>query len=377
MPQPTLEAATVQPVVHPPPQPAPDTGVAPADKAAQGQPETPEIGPAVVTRRRFLRRSASFGSGAAVGSTLAKLALPAVGTGLLAACSSPSVVAPTVVPLFSPDRILVAGRAQRIPLGVVTPGPGDAGAGAEAVALPADDSPIEISIFFDGELVDEQSVQGRIVNHDHVGDADPDHQHANLFRYYPLRATLPQPGIYDLEIAVTDDATGETATAMMPVQIFDPSEVVVPLPGTAFPAITTPTFDDPAGVDQLCTRFEPCPFHTTSASDILAAGKPMALLVATPAFCSTAYCGPVVDTLVEESGAFPNVEFVHVEVYANTDEVEGNYQDSRIGLAPAVEAIGLTFEPALFLVDSGGQLVDRIDNVFDETEVAEALAALT
>jgi hypothetical protein len=102
----------------------------------------------------------------------------------------------------------------------------------------------------------------------------------------------------------------------------------------------------------------------------------MALLVATPAFCSTAYCGPVVDTLIEASGAFPGIEFVHVEVYANTDEVDGNYQDERIRLAPAVEAIGLTFEPSLFLVDSTGLLVERIDNVFDGTEVTEALSAL-
>lgn len=323
----------------------------------------------MITRRLFLGRSVSFGA-------LGKLVVPAVGSGLLAACSS-SVSAPTVVPLFSPDRILVAGRAERIPLGVVTPSAGDENDGADAVALPADDSPIDVSIFFDGELIETTSVLGRIVNHDHVGDTDPDHQHANLFRYYPLRTTLPTAGIYDLAIDVTDAATGQKATATMPVQIFDPADAEVPLVGTKFPVVDTPTFDNPGQIDQLCTRFEPCPFHDNNARDILAAGKPMALLVATPAFCSTAYCGPVLDTLMEASSPFSDIGFVHVEVYANTDEVEGNYQDSRIRLAPAVEAIGLTFEPSLFLVDSGGTLVDRIDNVFDQTEVTEALAALS
>ena len=362
-------------------EPAPQTANSP-DRTGNnpvplGLPAGRGVEPPKVSRRRFLRRSASMGSGAALGSTLAKLTLPAAGSGLLAACSSTSVAAPTVVPLFSPDRILVAGIDQRIPIGLVTPSAGDAGADADEVALPADDSPIEISIRFDGEIVGEASVLGRIVTHDHLSDSDPDHQHANLFRYYPLRATLSQPGIYDLEISVTDDASGQTATAMMPVQIFDPSEVLVPLPGNPFPVVDTPTFDDPAGIDRLCTRFEePCPVHAASAADIMAAGKPMALLVATPAFCSTAYCGPVVDTLIEASGAFPGIEFVHVEVYANTDEVDGNYQDERIRLAPAVEAIGLTFEPSLFLVDSTGLLVERIDNVFDGTEVTEALSAL-
>ncbi|MEM7323172.1 MAG: hypothetical protein AAF531_08810 [Actinomycetota bacterium] len=341
-------------------------------------------GPPTVSRRQFLRRSASVGSGAALGSTLAKLttlsgvaALPAAASGLLAACSSSEpIVAPTVVPLFSPDRILAAGLEQRIPLGVVTPSAGDAGFDEGRVALPADDSPIDVAILLDGEEIDRSTVIGRIVTHDHVGKTDPDHQHANLFRYYPLRATLPRAGIYDLEITVTDELTEETAVAMMPVQIFDPVDVTAPLPGAPFPVVDTPTVQDPGEIDRLCTRFELCPFHTRSATDVLAEGRPMALLVATPAFCSTAYCGPVLDTLIEAGRGFPEIEFVHVEVYANTDEVEGNYQDPRIRLAPAVEALGLTFEPALFLVDSAGMLVDRIDNVFDGTELVEALAGL-
>lgn len=336
-----------------------------------------------MSRRRFLQRSAGTGSGLAVRSLLPRLVVPAVGSGFLASCASYNVVAPTVVPLFSPDRVLVAGRPQRIPIGVVTPsdGLGQGGNGSTGdgnrVALPADDSPIIISVLLDGETVEQTEVPGRVVSHDHVGEVDPDHQHANLFRYYPLRVTLSEPGIYDLEIEVTDAETGEQAIATMPVQIFDRDEAVVPIPGEPFRPLATPTFDEPGIIDRLCTRFESCPFHSVSADEAMAAGKPMALLVATPAFCSTAYCGPVLDTMIGEAGAFPDVEFIHVEVYENTDEVEGNYQDPRIRLAPAVLDIGLTFEPSLFLVDSSGMLVDRIDNVFDGTELAEALKTLT
>ena len=315
-------------------------------------------------------------------SLLPKLAVPVVGSGFLASCASYNVAAPTVVPLFSPDRILVAGRPQRIPIGLVTPsdGLGQGGNGSlgdgNRVALPADDSPISISVMLDGETIDQAEVVGRVVDHDHVGEVDPDHQHANLFRYYPLRVTLEEPGIYDLEIEVTDAETGERAISTMPVQIFDRDEAVVPIPGEPFPPLITPTVDQPGIIDRLCTRFEICPFHTVSADEVMAAGRPMALLVATPAFCSTAYCGPVLDTMIAEAEAFPDIEFIHVEVYENTDEVEGNYQDPRIRLAPAVIDIGLTFEPSLFLVDSTGMLIDRIDNVFDGTELAEALQTL-
>ncbi len=328
----------------------------------------PDAGSEILTRRRFLRRSLHAGSGALAGSTLARLAVPGIGAAgaLLAACSA-DPVAPTVVPLFSPDRVLVAGRAQRIPFAIVSPDPS---LGETEVALPADDGAVDVTISHEGSVVFETSVAGRVVNHDHVGEPDPDHQHANLFRYYPLRATLTEPGIYDLAIGIAG------TRSELVVQIFDRSEVGVLANGDPFPAIVTPTFTASDGVDRLCTRFEPCPFHSVSADQVVGSGRAMALLVATPAFCSTAYCGPVLETLIAESTAHPDIEFVHVEVYANPDEVDGNYLDPGIRIAPALIELGLEFEPSLFLVSADGTIVDRIDNVFDQTELAEALHTL-
>lgn len=330
-------------------------------KATDGQAPT-------LSRRRFLHRSFGTGSGLLLGSNLARIAVPTVGgaASLLAACGA-DPVPPTIVTLFSPDRVLAAGRDQRIPFAIVTPADDSGG----EVALPPDDGLVSVTIKLDGDVILETEVGGRVVDHDHVGADDPDHQHANLFRYYALRANLPEPGIYDLTIGV------EGVDSVLPIQLFDPSEVKVPLLGEPFTAPATPTFDDSAGVDPICTRFEPCPFHEISADVAQAEGRPLALLVATPAFCSTAYCGPVVETLIAQSEAAPDVTFVHAEVYANPREVDGNLLDPAIRLAPAVAELGLEFEPSLFLVSADGILVDRIDNVFDATELAEVLADLT
>ena len=342
----------------------------PRPRRAHGHPPTPNSigGSPPLSRRRFLATTAATGGRALALSRFLQIAGSAGATaGLgttLAACGD-APVAPTVVPLFSPDRVLAAGRLQRIPLALVAPD-----ADRDPVALPPDDGEITVVIRLDDEEIDRVDVAGRVVEHDHVGEPDPDHQHANLFRYYPLRSTLPQPGIYDLTIEVAGTST------TLPIQAFDPSEISVPLPGERFPAVRTPTVEASDGVDPLCTRIEPCPFHTVSADDVLAAGRSLALLVATPAYCSTAYCGPVLETLVEASGAYPDLDIVHVEVYANPTEVDGNVLDPAIRLAPAVERLGLGFEPSLFLIDADGILADRIDNVFDRTELDEVLDTL-
>lgn len=268
---------------------------------------------------------------------------------------------PQLVHLFSSDHVIVAGRQQRIPFAVVDSG---------NLSLP-DGVQLPVRVLRDGEVIDELTVTGRIVDHDHV-EADPDHQHANLLRYFALRTELPTAGIYDLEVDF-----GSSGIGRLPIQSFDHFDVPVVLPGDRLPTVVTPTFDDPTGIDPLCTRAPvPCPFHDISLDEVVAAGRPLALLIATPALCQTAYCGPVLETLIAEAPAFPEVTAVHLEFWANGADVDGNYADPSLRLAQPVADLGLTFEPSLFVVDRQGTVVDRIDNLFDTDELRAALAAV-
>lgn len=274
--------------------------------------------------------------------------------------TDPAASGPQLVPLFNPNRVIAAGIPQRLPFGLVDNG----------ITLTGDGEAIAARVLLDGETIDETEVIGRVVAHDHP-DGTEEHQHSGLLRYYALRTTLPRPGVFDIEL----DIGGVTATA--PVQAFDPSEIGVLLPGEPFPAIATPTIIDPSGVDALCTQpNEPCPFHDHSADDLLAERKPMAVLVATPAFCATAYCGPVLDTMIEAAPAAPGIAVVHLEPYANARAVSGDLTSPDLLLAASLEPLGLDYEPVLFLVGSDGVIVDRIDNVFDLSEVEPLLASL-
>jgi hypothetical protein len=134
--------------------------------------------------------------------------------------------------------------------------------------------------------------------------------------------------------------------------------------------VDTPTTTDAAGVDPICTRTPPCDLHAVSLREALAAGGPIALSIATPEFCQTAICGPVLDLLIEALADYPTITGIHAEVYADP---RGDDDPTAGGLAPITDEFALTFEPTLYLVDATGTIVTRLDSVYDRVELREAL----
>jgi hypothetical protein len=179
--------------------------------------------------------------------------------------------------------------------------------------------------------------------------------------YYDFRADIDTPGIFYL---VVENGPAQGAA----VQVMEPGTVAVAGPGDTLTPFDTPTVDDARGVDPVCTRTpEPCPFHEVTLTEALASGKQVVYLVGTPAFCATGSCAPGLESMVEVFDEFGDMfTFVHAEVYTdNTATVP----------APAVEAAGLTYEPALFITDTDGVVVERLDAVWDQTELVEVLRA--
>jgi hypothetical protein len=181
--------------------------------------------------------------------------------------------------------------------------------------------------------------------------------------YWDFHPQLDTVGIYYL---VVDGGSPEGAA----IQINDPASVTIPYPGTPLPPFDTPTTADPGGVDPICTRLDggPCPFHAVTLSDALSQGKPVAYLIGTPAHCQFGTCAPGLEFLIEASTRVGDrMVFVHAEVYTD---------DTATVSTPAVEAYDMTFEPSLFLADSSGTVITRLDAAWDQSELDEALDAL-
>lgn len=181
--------------------------------------------------------------------------------------------------------------------------------------------------------------------------------------YFPLRFTVEEPGVY----TGRTDVDGEAVE--MAIKVDAAADVTAIQRGAAMPVLATPTPDDARGVDPICTNDPVCPLHDVTVGEALMESRPMALLVATPAFCQIAICGPVLDVLLNVTNDHPEVRFLHAEVYADPHQ----NLDAK---AAVVDGLGLTFEPCLVLVGSDGQVVERLDTIYDEVELDEALARL-
>jgi hypothetical protein len=269
----------------------------------------------------------------------AGVALAACGGSSKRSSGDSSASAQVLASLLSPSPILAPGQ-QRIPVAI---------ADADGVLL--SDGPPELPL----TVVDAtgKQVAAVVASRHNQGIPRP---------YWPIITSLPA-GTYTASTPLKG-GTGE-----MSFQVVPSDQVIIPKPGDPMIPTVTPTTGDPRGVTPICTRDPACPFHTVSLADALEAGKPTALMIATPAFCKTAVCGPVVDVMVGQLPRFGEaLTVVHAEVYT----------DSTINTpTQAVNDYRLTFEPCLYLADSKGMIAERIDGVYDADELAAALARLT
>jgi hypothetical protein len=141
-----------------------------------------------------------------------------------------------------------------------------------------------------------------------------------------------------------------------------PSAVVgefsgIPRPGDPAPKMHTPTAEEVGGdLSQITTRIPPDTQNKVDYADAL--GKePIVLLFATPQFCESRVCGPVVDVAEQakqESG--DEAAFIHMEIW------EDNKPGTKV--RPQVRTYKLPTEPWLFTINSKGVISSAVEGAF-------------
>jgi hypothetical protein len=131
----------------------------------------------------------------------------------------------------------------------------------------------------------------------------------------------------------------------------------------------TPTLRSAHGdVAKLTTRIPPDrDLLQFSVAESLKAHKPFVLVFATPKFCSSRTCGPVVDVIdaVSKRLSHSGIRFIHVEIYKDNDPAAGFNEWVRRWHLPT--------EPWVFLVGGDGRIKAKFEGSVSTLELVQAV----
>jgi hypothetical protein len=180
---------------------------------------------------------------------------------------------------------------------------------------------------------------------------------------YSTELTFPGDGEWRLAAILKED--GELKAALLPGIVVGEFHRV-PKPGRKAAVIHTPTAQDAAGgLSKITTRTPPDSQNKVEFADAL--GKePVVLLFATPQFCQSRVCGPVVDVAEQAKSEYGDkAAFIHMEIY--------NENDPGKGVRPQVRAFHLPSEPWLFTIDRQGVVREAVEGAFGLKLMHEAV----
>jgi YtkA-like len=182
---------------------------------------------------------------------------------------------------------------------------------------------------------------------------------------YVARVAFDRPGAWGIQVAIarpgSPAATGRAGFEVLP-------QTVAPMPGTRAIASRNPTAREVANIADICSAQPPCNLHELSVAEALTETKPTMVVFATPGYCTTQTCAPVLGEAQKVSTRRAGqANFVHVEIY----------KDPRnLVVADAVTEWSLKSEPWVFVVDRDGFIADRIESITNAEELEASLAPL-
>jgi len=178
---------------------------------------------------------------------------------------------------------------------------------------------------------------------------------------------LAEPGTYWV---LAEPEGGRKIQAIGNVVVVD--DPAAPAVGEPAVASETPTIASTGGDFEALTTQSPPDRELLehSIADSLEAKVPFVVTFATPRYCQTRTCGPVVDVVdaVREQYGSQGVRFIHVEIYEDNDPAKETNRWVREWNLPS--------EPFTFVVGADGLIKERFEGTVSVRELAEAVEQL-
>ena len=184
---------------------------------------------------------------------------------------------------------------------------------------------------------------------------------------YVAQIVIPEAATYQ----VTLNAEGfSTAGPMGLVAVEDPGVVER---GDQAPNSETRTSADHPDLAEISSDPDLDPaMYEVSVADALTGGEPAVIVFATPGFCASATCGPLLDQVKGLRESYPGVRFIHIEIYEDLQVTD----QSELTPVPAVTEWGLPSEPWVFVVDDSGTVTASFEGAARDEELSAAIAAV-
>ena len=186
----------------------------------------------------------------------------------------------------------------------------------------------------------------------------------DAFGLYLADVPFDRAGTWQIDFAIS---TGEETEPFLIDIAAEPTTTAI---GEVAPRVETPTVLN-TSIEDLTTDTDPLlSLYEVSLDEALSNGRKTVVIFATPAYCTSAACGPMLTQTKAMSAEYPDVDFLHIEVYGGFNEP--GFAPDFDHLVPAVVAFGLPTEPWVFVTDESGVVGGRFDGVLGVGEV-EAL----
>jgi hypothetical protein len=200
---------------------------------------------------------------------------------------------------------------------------------------------------------------------------------------YPMEFIWTVPDVRGLYVAHPDIPEAATYQATVDAEGFATAGPVgfvamadSPLihPGEKAPASETRTSAEYPDLAVISSDPDPDPaMYEMSVAEAVTSGSPSVIVFATPAFCTSSACGPMLDQVKALRPEYPGIDFVHVEIYEDL-QVKSVEELVRV---PAVAEWGLPSEPWVFVVDGSGKVTAAFEGAVSDAELAAAIDAVT
>jgi hypothetical protein len=183
---------------------------------------------------------------------------------------------------------------------------------------------------------------------------------------YVTHVTFERAGIWGLEV-LAKPRGGAVAVARFAVDVRQTPQT--PAIGEPAPRSRNLIVTDVSDVRQIDTSDPPDPrLHRVRIADAIAQGKPQVIVFATPKFCTSRLCGPVLDVVRTLLPAYGDrVVFTHQEIWQHASAQQ---------LSAVTEEWNLPSEPWIFLVDGEGIVRAKFEGLTTARELEAALKQL-